>query len=199
LEGTDNSRAFLSSLPSSSFSHFPHHSSAMDAFRTLTGGSRFDKTRFQSDINHFQVRPSLSLLPISHLISCSPQASKPVASTSTALPSELDFFAPPVAELGADGDEASKKEAKKQRKRKRAAEEAAAAAAGSSLSPYFIFLHQADPFLLQNPSLPSTTPPSSASTASNSPVSTSLAPSARSKKRLSALCNLEETGRAWSY
>lgn len=31
--------------------------SAMDAFRTLTGGSRFDKKRFQSDITHFTVRP----------------------------------------------------------------------------------------------------------------------------------------------
>ncbi|GAA5884111.1 hypothetical protein JCM3774_002932 [Rhodotorula dairenensis] len=55
----------------------------MDAFRTLTGGSKFDRKRFAGDMNHFQEsRPK----------------QQPVASTSTAvpLPSELDFFAQPA-------------------------------------------------------------------------------------------------------
>lgn len=82
----------------------------------------------------------------------SPQANKPVASTSTALPSELDFFAAPVAQLQPEFDEASKKEAKKQRKRKRALDEAAAAAAGpfSPFSPpypadFLLLLENAPP------------------------------------------------------
>ncbi|GAA5877321.1 hypothetical protein JCM8547_003833 [Rhodosporidiobolus lusitaniae] len=80
----------------------------MDAFRTLTGGSRFDKQRFKNDIVHFQGNKQ-----------------DPVASTSTSLPSELDFFAPP-SEAAVESEAVSKKEAKKQRKRKRAAEEAVA-------------------------------------------------------------------------
>ncbi|GAA5837774.1 hypothetical protein JCM11251_002319 [Rhodosporidiobolus azoricus] len=75
----------------------------MDAFRTLTGGSRFDKKRFSGDINHFQ-----------------PNKQDPVASTSTALPTELDFFGAPA---GGDsgGKAAAGKEdgGKKQKKRKR--------------------------------------------------------------------------------
>ncbi|GAA5884203.1 hypothetical protein JCM6882_002178 [Rhodosporidiobolus microsporus] len=78
----------------------------MDAFRTLTGGSRFDKKRFSSDINHFQSAKQ-----------------DPVASTSTALPTELDFFGAPA---GADG-EGKADGGKKQKKRKRTEEAVVAA------------------------------------------------------------------------
>ncbi|GAA6006785.1 hypothetical protein JCM11491_003180 [Sporobolomyces phaffii] len=49
----------------------------MDAFRTLTGGSTFDRKRFKRDIHHFQ------------------PAAAPSTSTaaSAAVPAELDFFA----------------------------------------------------------------------------------------------------------
>ena len=33
----------------------------MDAFRTLTGGSTFDRKRFAGDMNHFQVTLSFTL------------------------------------------------------------------------------------------------------------------------------------------
>ncbi|BGP20700.1 hypothetical protein JCM10213_001053 [Rhodosporidiobolus nylandii] len=74
----------------------------MDAFRTLTGGSHFDKKRFKGDIQHFQ-----------------PVKQDPVASTSaaTTLPSELDFFG-----ASAPAGEAKKDGKKKDKKRKRAAE-----------------------------------------------------------------------------
>ncbi|GJN94224.1 hypothetical protein Rhopal_007298-T1 [Rhodotorula paludigena] len=92
----------------------------MDAFRTLAGGSRFDRKRFQSDIGHFQAVKQ-----------------DPVASTS-ALPTELDFFGvaqPAAAEPGTASDP---KAAKKERKRKRASEaaktDAAAAAAPVDLA-----------------------------------------------------------------
>ncbi|GAA5982899.1 hypothetical protein JCM10908_006825 [Rhodotorula pacifica] len=81
----------------------------MDAFRTLTGGSRFDKKRFQGDMNHFQKQ-------------------EPIASTSTAvaaaLPSELDFFAasPSSSSTKASTATPSQAQAKKDRKRKRAQE-----------------------------------------------------------------------------
>jgi hypothetical protein len=74
----------------------------MDAFRTLTGGSTFDRKRFAGDMNHFQVRSgSLSLRgKRPHASNRSPckQKQAPLASTSTAvaapsLPAELDFFA----------------------------------------------------------------------------------------------------------
>ncbi|GAA5974581.1 hypothetical protein JCM11641_007011, partial [Rhodosporidiobolus odoratus] len=75
----------------------------MDAFRTLTGGSRFDTKRFKSDIQHFQ------------------PTKQPTASTSqAALPNELDFFAAEQPKTGqAQGN-------KKDKKRKRAAEAEAA-------------------------------------------------------------------------
>ncbi|GAA5886467.1 hypothetical protein JCM5296_001917 [Sporobolomyces johnsonii] len=98
----------------------------MDAFRTLTGGSRFDRNRFKADIHHFQ--PQLD-----------PIASTSTAAPATALPSELDFFgatAPQGDAGGAAADKDERKDKKKQRKRKRTAdEEAATGAAGASEPP----------------------------------------------------------------
>lgn len=37
------------------------HNARMDAFRTLTGGSRFDRKRFAGDMNHFQESLARSL------------------------------------------------------------------------------------------------------------------------------------------
>ncbi|GAA6033533.1 hypothetical protein JCM8097_001441 [Rhodosporidiobolus ruineniae] len=94
----------------------------MDAFRTLTGGSRFDTKRFQGDINHFQ-----------------PQKQTPVASTSaTALPSELDFFGSttPTKSSESNGD------SKKQRKRKRTDESVEAAVAAPASTDYAGLLRQ---------------------------------------------------------
>jgi len=70
----------------------------MDAFRTLTGGSNFDRKRFKGDINHFQPSPS---------------SSTPSTSNSTLIPAELDFFADSTT------DESSS--TKKDKKRKRSA------------------------------------------------------------------------------
>ena len=67
----------------------------MDAFRTLTGGSRFDRKRFASDMSSFEA---------------------PKASGST-LPTELDFFGTPASGTAAAAGE--KKEAKKLKKRRR--------------------------------------------------------------------------------
>lgn len=96
----------------------------MDAFRTLTGGSRFDRNRFKADIHHFQ--PQLD-----------PIASTSTAAPATALPSELDFFgatAPQGDAGGAATDKDDRKDKKKQRKRKRTADEAeAATGAGESV------------------------------------------------------------------
>ena len=76
----------------------------MDAFRTLTGGSNFDRKRFKSDMNHFQPAAAASTL----------------ASTSAAqVPAELDFFAEPANDV-TEGKAASKKD----KKRKRSVEEA---------------------------------------------------------------------------
>ncbi|GAA6011064.1 hypothetical protein JCM10207_005483 [Rhodosporidiobolus poonsookiae] len=84
----------------------------MDAFRTLTGGSRFDKQRFHSDIHHFEGNKQ-----------------QPQASTSTTLPSELDFFGQPVEAAPSPAAAANDgKDAKKQKKRKRAQEPEATAA-----------------------------------------------------------------------
>ena len=77
----------------------------MDAFRTLTGGSRFDRKRFASDMSSFEA---------------------PKASGST-LPTELDFFGSPAS--GTATAAGGKKEAKKLKKFRRNEE-----AARSSLS-----------------------------------------------------------------
>ncbi|GAA6061522.1 hypothetical protein JCM10212_004512 [Sporobolomyces blumeae] len=73
----------------------------MDAFRTLTGGSNFDRKRFKSDIQHFQ--PQLAAT-----------AASPASQAATSLPEELDFFATPAS--------TSANEAKKRKKRKRSIE-----------------------------------------------------------------------------
>lgn len=70
----------------------------MDAFRTLTGGSTFDRKRFAGDMNHFQVHtPSLSFgakLPQSNPPLPLKQKQAPLAPASApSLPAELDFFA----------------------------------------------------------------------------------------------------------
>ncbi|GAA6056241.1 hypothetical protein JCM3770_002104 [Rhodotorula araucariae] len=85
----------------------------MDAFRTLTGGSRFDKKRFQADLNHFEVRP--------------------VASTS-ALPDELDFFATPATPdaNAATPTKDQRNKDKKDRKRRRTDDAALADTAAAS-------------------------------------------------------------------
>ncbi|GAA5961408.1 hypothetical protein JCM21900_004901 [Sporobolomyces salmonicolor] len=96
----------------------------MDAFRTLTGGSRFDRTRFKADIRHFQ--PQLD-----------PIASTSTAAPATALPSELDFFGAtsPVGDSRAAAtDKDERKDKKKQRKRKRTEGEAEAAAGAAGAS-----------------------------------------------------------------
>lgn len=114
----------------------------MDAFRTLTGGSRFDKKRFQSDITHFTVRP---LSPPPPPPSCTARSSSPsplplpppppaiqgesatsAPSTST-VPDELDFFAQPAAAASSTSTSTkqSKAQDKKDRKRKRTADDAA--------------------------------------------------------------------------
>ncbi|SCZ99632.1 BZ3500_MvSof-1268-A1-R1_Chr3-1g06171 [Microbotryum saponariae] len=58
----------------------------MDAFKILTAGARFDRRRFKQDIQAFEVSPKrfTQVVPKS-------QTTR-VASTSTALPAELDFF-----------------------------------------------------------------------------------------------------------
>ncbi|BGP52138.1 RNA-dependent ATPase rok1 [Rhodotorula kratochvilovae] len=87
----------------------------MDAFRTLTGGSRFDKKRFQGDITHFQGVKEV-----------------PVASTS-ALPDALDFFAAPAsADSAATPSKDQRKKDKKDRKRKRTDDAALADAAAAA-------------------------------------------------------------------
>jgi len=63
----------------------------MDAFRTLTGGSNFDRKRFKQDINHFQPNPSTS------------------TTSASSVPAELDFFATTPTKV----------ESKKEKKRKR--------------------------------------------------------------------------------
>ncbi|KAJ8291576.1 ATP-dependent RNA helicase ROK1 [Rhodotorula toruloides] len=90
----------------------------MDAFRILTGGTRLDKKRFQADVAHFEA----------------PKAD-PVASTSTALPSELDFFGASAVDGGA-GTAEDRKAKKKERKRKRAEEAAGADSAASTSADY---------------------------------------------------------------
>ena len=70
----------------------------MDAFRTLTGGSTFDRKRFAGDMNHFQVHTrSLSFgakLPQSNPPLPLKQKQAPLAPASApSLPAELDFFA----------------------------------------------------------------------------------------------------------
>ncbi|BGP28042.1 ATP-dependent RNA helicase rok1 [Rhodotorula toruloides] len=90
----------------------------MDAFRILTGGTRLDKKRFQADVAHFEA----------------PKADM-VASTSTALPDELDFFGVTVGEGGA-GTAEDRKAKKKERKRKRAEETAGADSAAASCADY---------------------------------------------------------------
>ncbi|GAA5839915.1 hypothetical protein JCM9279_005206 [Rhodotorula babjevae] len=81
----------------------------MDAFRTLTGGSRFDKKRFQSDITHFTGALADS------------------APSTSAGPDELDFFAQPAAAASSTSTSTnqSKAQDKKDRKRKRTADDAA--------------------------------------------------------------------------
>ncbi|GAA5911141.1 hypothetical protein JCM8208_000289 [Rhodotorula glutinis] len=85
----------------------------MDAFRTLTGGSRFDKKRFQSDITHFTGTPADS------------------TPSTSAVPDELDFFAQPAAATSSTSTSTtkqSKSQDKKDRKRKRATDDPAAPA-----------------------------------------------------------------------
>ncbi|TNY18742.1 ATP-dependent RNA helicase ROK1 [Rhodotorula diobovata] len=77
----------------------------MDAFRTLTGGSRFDKKRFHADMTHF-----------------TGTAQPPNTSTAT-VPDELDFFAPPKPVTDED------------RKRKRTTDHTPAANASTEPSP----------------------------------------------------------------
>ncbi|ORY56786.1 P-loop containing nucleoside triphosphate hydrolase protein [Leucosporidium creatinivorum] len=92
----------------------------MDAFRTLMGGARFDKKRFNQDVQVFEPK-------------------KPVASTSTSLPSELDFFGTdqPAADEAVD-----RATAKKNRKRKRAEDAAAAAEAAGIDYPALLRQHR---------------------------------------------------------
>lgn len=101
----------------------------MDAFRTLMGGARFDKKRFNQDVQVFEVsHPSSALRARETLANfCErEQPKKPVASTSTSLPSELDFFGTDVPAAAGEGEEVDRATAKKNRKRKRAEEAAAA-------------------------------------------------------------------------
>lgn len=61
--GADGDPRERTTRPSSSLLSFPPlflphpriHAASMDAFRTLTGGSRFDKKRFHADMTHFTV------------------------------------------------------------------------------------------------------------------------------------------------
>ncbi|GAA5938092.1 RNA-dependent ATPase ROK1 [Sporobolomyces koalae] len=66
----------------------------MDAFRTLTGGSNFDRKRFKHDIHHFQ--PS----------------TVPGAPSASTVPAELDFFA---AEAPVESEQPKKKDKKRKR------------------------------------------------------------------------------------
>lgn len=84
----------------------------MDAFRTLTGGSRFNRTRFAGDIGAFEVR--LPFQFAAHFVQ-----KNPVASSSAALPAELDFFGTAPAP--------SEKAVAKKNKKRRRVEEAARA------------------------------------------------------------------------
>ncbi|KAI5479489.1 ATP-dependent rna helicase rok1 [Pseudohyphozyma bogoriensis] len=115
-----------------------------EAFRALTGGGvRFDRKRFASDVQAFEVSSFLHSGFV-RIDQSSPRQPKtvPVASSSAALPSELDFFGtakedtPEVAEL----DERAEK--KKNKKRKRAEEAAAAADAAGMDWAAFLRSHR---------------------------------------------------------